>query len=237
MLKKLFVLVVLSIVPIASSAQDTYDPNTNQLYIPYVNVGTASYAGVTISVGNVIEVKGGLAKFGADSFDPITNQLAIPKVNVNGLIYTNVKITIDQVLGVTAQLNSTSLWNPNLEARWDGSSLEGVIDACKNRSLRWIAPIFADVNRDGVDDFLLPISCYQGIDPAPNEKHNRQIVSAWKLFCSNSQKKFYDCTQEKFGTMSLNVSDSASGGGNPYVHVAEKPFDINGDGFPDFWYA
>jgi hypothetical protein len=121
---------------------------------------------------------------------------------------------------------------------WTGNVLEGAIDYCTNRSIRWIAPISGfDVNKDGVTDFIMPISCYQGPDPLPNEKHNRQIISAWKMWCSKPDQSYYDCTQDKFGTAAINATGTNSGGGNPYIHVIEQPFDINNDGYPDFWYA
>lgn len=149
---------------------------------------------------------------------------------------TSVNFTYSQ--NSTAKVPSNVPATIPVATTWTGNVLEGVVDYCTNRSIRWIAPISGfDVNKDGVTDFIMPISCYQGADPLPNEKHNRQIIAAWKMWCSKPDKSYYDCTQDKFGTTVINATGTNSGGGNPYIHVMEQPFDINNDGYPDFWYA
>ena len=129
------------------------------------------------------------------------------------------------------------LWQRNEKQRWTGTELEGQIDFCADHAYRWIAPITEfDVNLDGKSDLLLPISCYQGDTPEPEEKHNRQVIAAWKMFCSEGDTHV-DCTTSLFGTDHINATGTQSGGGNPYVHVMATPGDMNGDGYPDFWYA
>lgn len=122
---------------------------------------------------------------------------------------------------------------------WLGDVLEGATDYCKDRFIRWISVVTDfDVNLDAKSDILLPITCYLGPDPAPGEKHNRQVVAAWRMFCSSENDEFSDCTEELFGTQAIRATgELETGGGNPYIHVMETPRDINNDGYPDFWYA
>jgi hypothetical protein len=130
------------------------------------------------------------------------------------------------------------LWDLNNRQVFLGQQLEGTIDYCQQGTIRWIAPITGfDLNGDEKSDILMPISCYQS-DGAPEsgEKHNIQVVAAWKMFCSNADTH-YECTEELFGSLVINATGINSGGGNPYVHVMDQPRDINNDGFPDFFYA
>jgi hypothetical protein len=128
-------------------------------------------------------------------------------------------------------------WDIDLATVWQGDQLEGIDPLCANNSLRWNHPVTGfDLNKDGINDILVPISCYQGPDPAPDEKHNRSVVAAWLMFCS-SNTGYYNCTQELFGTHTIRATGSNSMGGSPYTHVMATPADINGDGYPDFWYA
>lgn len=128
-------------------------------------------------------------------------------------------------------------WDMDLATVWQGSELEGADPLCTDRSLRWNNPITGfDVNHDGVNDVLVPITCYQGPDPEPDEKHNRSVVAAWLMFCS-SEAGYYNCTQELFGTSTIRATGTDSFGGSPYTHVMATPSDINGNGYPDFWYA
>lgn len=224
----------------APAVQDSYDHVANVLSIPYVNVGQDTYHDVRVQVGQVLEVAGGPAPVGVDVFDPLTNVLSIPSVLAYGQTYTRVKVRVGPVLAAAGPLSKDSVWQEGADGqRWLGTSLEAVDADCRNRSIRWIAPISGfDVNKDGVSDFVMPISCYVGPDPAPGEKHNRPVRAAWKMFCSQPGGAGHvDCTRERFGTDTINATATGSGGGNPYVHVMERPADINNDGYPDFWYA
>ena len=128
-------------------------------------------------------------------------------------------------------------WDLSQARIWQWEDLEGQVSYCAERSVRWTMPITSfDLNNDNKNDLLIPISCYQGPDPEPGEKHNRGLIAAWVMFCSGPDGH-YDCTQELFGTPVINATGTNSQGGNPYAHQMETPFDINGDGYPDFWYA
>ncbi|MDG1115190.1 MAG: hypothetical protein P8N63_15585 [Pseudomonadales bacterium] len=130
------------------------------------------------------------------------------------------------------------IWAKTNSQRWKGSELEGQSPFCQDqRSQRWIAPVTDfDLNGDNKSDLLLPISCYQGSPPLPGEKHNQQVIAAWKMFCSKGEEHV-DCTNELFGSDFINATGTDAGGGNPYIHVMATPEDINNDGYPDFWYA
>jgi len=134
---------------------------------------------------------------------------------------------------------AASSWEYPARVRWTGAELEGGVDYCGVATIRWDAPTtHFDINKDGVDDVMLHISCYQSAWPEdPNEPHNSEVIAAWKLFCSQPNEKHYDCTQQIFGSNVINTTGTSSGGGNPYTHVMNKPRDLNGDGYPEFWYA
>jgi len=135
-------------------------------------------------------------------------------------------------------------WNFSESQRWIGDSAEGSVEFCKEKSIRWDSPQLGfDINQDSIDDFMVAISCYQGEAPQDGGKHNLKVRAAWKMYCS-SDKEHYDCTQEIFQSdvievtaVSPDVPLGNDGGGNPYLHVMEKPRDLNNDGFPEFWYA
>ena len=135
-------------------------------------------------------------------------------------------------------------WNFSESQRWIGDSAEGSVEFCKEKSIRWDSPQLGfDINQDSIDDFMVAISCYQGEAPQDGGKHNLKVRAAWKMYCS-IDKAHYDCTQEIFQSDVIEVTAVSpdaplgnDGGGNPYLHVMEKPRDLNNDGFPEFWYA
>lgn len=88
-------------------AADTYNPATNQLSIPSVDVSGTTYTDVLITVGNVLSVGGGDPKGSIDSYNAALNQLTIPSVTVTGKTYTNVVVTVGQVLSVGSQVVSS----------------------------------------------------------------------------------------------------------------------------------
>ena len=81
-------------------AADSYNPATNQLSIPSVDVSGTTYNDVVITVGGVIRIDGGTPSGSVDVYNPAINQLSIPSVNVNGQTYTNVVISVGQVVSV-----------------------------------------------------------------------------------------------------------------------------------------
>ncbi|MDC0895084.1 hypothetical protein OAS78_14940, partial [Pseudomonadales bacterium] len=144
----------------------------------------------------------------------------------------------------TISVSATSAyWDFENAQRWIGDSAEGNVGYCSEKSIRWTSPQLGfDINQDSVDDFMMPIGCYQG-EAADGAKHNLKVRAAWKMYCSN-KGKHYDCTLELFGSEVIeatavadDISLGSDGGGNPYIQVSEAPRDLNNDGYPEFWYA
>ena len=132
-------------------------------------------------------------------------------------------------------------WDSVNRQVWVGDELEGLVPGCNRQSVRHISAITDfDINLDGRPDILLPISCYKETlsreEVNSGRKHNIGVKGAWKLFCSD-EADYYDCTDEKFGEDSIDVTQGQPGGGNPYIHVMDTPKDLNADGYPEFFYA
>ncbi len=71
------------------------------LSIASVQVGTAIYNNVVVSVEHVVGVTGGMPKSVRDKYNTSTNELNIPAVQVGAVIYTNVVVTVALVLSVS----------------------------------------------------------------------------------------------------------------------------------------
>lgn len=134
--------------------------------------------------------------------------------------------------------NTVAAWSLENSKLWTGDQLEGRTPYCDKGTIRWNQAIMGfDVNGDEVTEIILPISCYQEWLVDVPEIHNTQVIAAWRMFCSDPARGHYDCTRERFGTREINATGTQSGGGNPYTHIMHPPRDINGDGYPDIWYA
>ncbi len=137
-----------------------------------------------------------------------------------------------------ARETKTEIWTDEGQLVWQGADLEDRTPWCDD-SFRWNAPLtHFDVNLDSKPDILLVISCYQGPTPKEQEITNRQVIAGWRMFCSTPEDNHYDCTKELFGTNEIRATlEDDPFGGSPYTHVMEKPKDLNGDGYPEFFYA
>ena len=100
----------------SSWAMDTYNPVSNELSIPAVQVGNRTYTQVVVKVGNVLEVQNGTPANAIDVYDPVSGVLHIASVGVGNSTYTNVRITVGPILSVGGyELNTYSVsTNPNL---------------------------------------------------------------------------------------------------------------------------
>jgi len=101
MLKKITLFAAL-FVSCSCWAADTFNAVTGQLTIQSVSASGTIYNNVVITVGSVIDVRGGSPTGNIDIYDPITNQLSIPSVVANGTTYTNVVISVGQIVSVGA---------------------------------------------------------------------------------------------------------------------------------------
>ena len=117
MIKKIFTLVVFSILCLAPSAQaaDRYNTSNNQLKIPQVLVGETVYTNVVITVQSIIEVNGGVQLNVFDTFSAQKNQLNIPIVLVGDVQYTNVVITVGEILEVGANITLADAIKPSTD--------------------------------------------------------------------------------------------------------------------------
>jgi hypothetical protein len=137
----------------------------------------------------------------------------------------------------SAAMELRAYWSSEDSKIWKGSELEGRNTLCQRGAIRWNGPVINfDINLDSLNDFFMPISCYQA-DRNPNTLHNVKVQSSWKMFCSKTNDHHDDCTRDLFGSEFIDTTLDDTGGGNPYTHVMDKPRDLNGDGFPEFWYA
>jgi hypothetical protein len=92
---------------------DTYSASNNQLSIPAVVIGSATYSNVVVTVGSILSVQQGTPSGSEDTYNPANNQLFIPSVNAFGKNYTNVFITI-AVLGLVSigSVSGADSYNP-----------------------------------------------------------------------------------------------------------------------------
>jgi hypothetical protein len=109
-------LVWLGCTAVASGA-DTYDLSSQQLTIPTLTIGSATYSNVMVSPITLNDVLaytvGGTPNGSEDSYDPGTAQLSIPAVKVGNATYTNLVVSIPSTVSVS--IGSTSgadTWNP-----------------------------------------------------------------------------------------------------------------------------
>ncbi len=135
-----------------------------------------------------------------------------------------------------AALHLRPYWSSIDNQIWKGNELEERNPLCERGATRWNGPVINfDINLDSINDFFMPISCYQA-DRDPISVHNVKVQSSWKMFCSRINDHHYDCTKELFDSEFIDTTFDDTGGGNPYTHAMDKPRDLNGDGFPEFWY-
>ena len=93
---KFFILTLLFSVSHVAFAIDTFDGT--YLVIPQVQAGTTTYANVKITVGSILQVKGGIPKGNIDSYS--NGQLSIPSVQALGSVYTNLVVTVESIVSV-----------------------------------------------------------------------------------------------------------------------------------------
>ena len=160
-------------------------------------------------------------------------------IGAKELIYTKPVLPSDFVVEspTTYKYDANTMWMHDWFQHWSGESLEGSTEYCEHNSYRHEPATGFDINKDGYSEILLPISCYQGKHTPQREKHNRAVRAAWRMFCSNHWGNYRDCTQELFDQNEIEATITEHMGGMPYMHVADTGFDINNDGFPDFWFG
>lgn len=87
----------------AAHATDAYDPASRTLSIPILNVGTASYSNVVLTVNQVVTQPHGVSADGTtDSWDPVSGQLTVQSVLVGGTTYFNAVVTVQGLVSIGA---------------------------------------------------------------------------------------------------------------------------------------
>ncbi len=79
---------------------DSFNPVNQQLSIPTLVIGLASYSNVVVTPKLVLSIQGGAASGTVDTYSPALNQLTIPTVNVGDKTYTNVLITVATLVSI-----------------------------------------------------------------------------------------------------------------------------------------
>ena len=85
---------------------DTYGPAANELQIPSLRIGNASYSNVVVAVGGVITPPGGTTPIGTqDTYNPTNNQLTVPAVKVDSTTYYNAVVTAANLVSIGSASN------------------------------------------------------------------------------------------------------------------------------------
>jgi hypothetical protein len=79
---------------------DSFNPVNQQLTIPALVIGNASYSNVVVTPKVILSIHGGAASGSVDSYAPALNELTIPTVNVGDKTYTNVLITVASLISI-----------------------------------------------------------------------------------------------------------------------------------------
>jgi uncharacterized repeat protein (TIGR03803 family) len=92
-------------------------------------LGGAAYQDVTISVGKIISLGGGMPAAGLDTYDPLSHQLTIAAVQVGGRVFTNAVIVPGAIrsLGGTLPLETVVHSFANGSVTTDGSAPTSLI--------------------------------------------------------------------------------------------------------------
>jgi uncharacterized repeat protein (TIGR03803 family) len=121
---------LLTVVCFQVQAFDTYNPQTQQLSIPTVMIGSATFTNMAVGVtlGDIVVAPNGTsANSSVDTHSPVLNQLTIPKVVVGSNTYYNVVVTVGNLVsigGVTgADTYSASLGEVTIPAVQVGSTV------------------------------------------------------------------------------------------------------------------
>ncbi len=79
---------------------DSYDSSNNELTIPSVLIGSATYTNVVVNVGSIVSVQMGAPSGSVDTYTPSNQQLAIPSVMAFGTTYTNAVVTVSHLVSI-----------------------------------------------------------------------------------------------------------------------------------------
>lgn len=80
---------------------DIYGPAANELQIPLLRVGGATYSDVVLLIASIVTPPSGISPNGTeDVYNPANNQLTAPAVQVGGAIYYNAVGTVGKLISI-----------------------------------------------------------------------------------------------------------------------------------------
>ena len=96
---------LLTVVACQARAVDTYNAQTQQLSVPTVTIGLATYTNVVVGVTPadilVAPNASGYAPPGSvDTYNPLNNELSIPAVMLGGATYYNGVVTVGNLISI-----------------------------------------------------------------------------------------------------------------------------------------
>lgn len=94
---------LLTVFAFPSQAADTFNPQTQQLLIPAVTVGGATFDNMVVGVTPadiVVRPTGSTPFWSVDTYNPVNNELTIPTVNVGGATYFNVVVKAGSLISI-----------------------------------------------------------------------------------------------------------------------------------------
>jgi uncharacterized repeat protein (TIGR03803 family) len=94
---------LLAVAAFHAQAFDTYNTQTQQLSVPTVKVGSATFTNMVVGVSLadiVVAPSGSSADTSVDAYNPLTNQLTIPTVVVGSTTFHNVVVTVGNLVSV-----------------------------------------------------------------------------------------------------------------------------------------
>ena len=92
-------LVLLTATPVF--ATDSYDASSRELTVPALQVGSATFSSLVVTVGSIVTPPSGAAPKGSiDTYDPASRQITVQSVTVSGTTYYNVVATVSGVVSI-----------------------------------------------------------------------------------------------------------------------------------------
>jgi uncharacterized repeat protein (TIGR03803 family) len=96
---------LLTVVTFHSPAADTFNPQTQQLLIPSVTIGNATFTNMVVGVtpADILVRPNGTTPFwNVDTYNPANNELAVPAVNLGATTYYNVVVNVGSLISVSS---------------------------------------------------------------------------------------------------------------------------------------
>ena len=80
---------------------DTYGPGPNELQVPSLGIGNATYSNVVVTIGSIVTAPSGTSPNATqDSYNPTNNLLTVPAVELDGTTYYNAVVTVAQLTSI-----------------------------------------------------------------------------------------------------------------------------------------